>query len=515
MKLVFWASDSIYKIVQTIKKIPNYKSTVITIDPDNRIFRHTRRWLHLKSIIEEQHLDITFITQDKTTKKYLQDTWLKYTYTYKTNWFQNIWGIQSLAKNINDYHKYLFIKKNYISIFVILAEFAVLVTLLYVFWTLISPNANVIITPAYQLENIVYNFRFYPKDDYAAHQFQEYIAIPYYTWSINYDYDMSANVENITYEQEPASGTVIIKNTFPYTYSLLYKTKIITDEWVIFTFDKRIDVPGGSIEKPGTARVRVTSEERFESWELIWEVGNIPKWKIAYIKNLKESTEDKRIWVEAASQFKNGKTTPIGTVIEDDIKKVEENILATIEKEKTRYLKSTYQEPDHILLPDENLYKIRIEEFVTTSELGEASSFVEWKVDATLEFPYARREDVKEGIETFLTQRAEDEIHLTSFDKNSLTLYDIVDIQADESGENPWYYIIPTRLPAIKKYNIEKDSLGIISEMKDKIAWLNTTQASKIILEYDEIDAVRVKITPRWYSIIPELKSRIDFRFDE
>jgi hypothetical protein len=88
-------------------------------------------------------------------------------------------------------------------------------------------------------------------------------------------------------------------------------------------------------------------------------------------------------------------------------------------------------------------------------------------------------------------------------------------VEADENGETPWYYIIPTKLPTIKKYNIEKDSLGIISEMKDKIAWLTTEQASKIILEYDEIDAVKIQITPRWYSIVPDIKSRIDFRFAE
>jgi hypothetical protein len=38
---------------------------------------------------------------------------------------------------------------------------------------------------------------------------------------------------------------------------------------------------------------------------------------------------------------------------------------------------------------------INIEEFITTSELGEASSFVEGKVDATLEFPYVQRNDIK------------------------------------------------------------------------------------------------------------------------
>ena len=513
MKLVFTASDSIYKIVQTIQKIPNYKTTTVLIDPENRIFRHSRWWTHLKSIIDEQHLDITFLAPDKQTRNYFSHSWLAYKTDYKKSRYQTISDLPALRQKINSFHRYVFIKKNYLSFFVILSEFAVLATLLYVFWILISPNATVIITPAYQLDNVVYNFRFYPQKDYAAHQFQDYLSIPYYTWSINYDYDMSANVENITYTQESAQWTMTIKNTFPYTYSLLERTRLITDEGVLYTFDNRLDVPAWSVENPGTARVRVTAEERFESWELIWEVGNIPKGKIAYIKNLKESTEEKRIRAEATNQFTKWKTIPVGTVIEDDIKLVEQNILETIEKEKNRYLKSTYKEPDHVLLPDEDLYVINIEEFITTSELGEASSFVEGKVDATLEFPYVQRNDIKSWIESFLTQRAEDEIHLTSFDRKSLTLYDIQTVEP--VWDTPGYYIIPTRLPVIKKYNIEKDSLWLISEMKDKIAGLDTTQAQKIILEYDEIDAVQVKITPRWYSIVPDTKARIDFEFAE
>lgn len=406
----------------------------------------------------------------------------------------------------------MFLKKNYLSVFVILAEFSVLLTLLYVFWTLISPNATLVITPAYQLENVVYNFRYYPQEDFAAHQFQKYLSIPYYTGSINYDYDMSANVQNIRYEVESAQWTMIIKNTYPYTYSLLNNTTAITDEWVLFTFDKRIDVPWGSIERPGTAKVRVTAQERFETGELIGEAGNIPEWKIAYIKNLND--EDRaRVTLEAASQFRWGKTISIGTVIQDDIKNVEADILATIESNKNRYLKSQYNNPDHVILPDESLYQIEIEKFETTSQLWEASSFVEWKVDASINFPYVKYEDIVKWIEAFLTQRAENDIHLTNFNKNSLALYAITKVEAKE--DKPWYFLIPTKLTAIKRYNIETDALGIISEIKDKIAGLDSQEASNIVLWYDEIDAVDIKITPRWYSIIPETKARISFKFSD
>lgn len=512
MKLTFWPNDSIYKIVQTMKKIPNYKSALIDIHPENRIFFHTRWGNYLLWVIKEHHLDVTFLSHNKHTRKYLDQAWLVWK-NKDLSFFEKVTDLQSFRSHINKFHQHLILQKNYLSVFVLLAEFSVLLTVLYVFRTLISPNAVVQITPAYQLENVVYNFRYYPHADVAAHQFQNYLSVPYYTWSIPYTYDMSANVQNITYSQKPAQGTVVIKNTFPYTYSLLDKTRIITDEGISYTFNKRIDVPWGSADSPWLARIRVTADERFENWELIGEEGNIPKWKILRLKNLEESTKDKKIWAESYSQFSKWETIAKWTVIEKDIQSVEANIMETIQKNKKRYLVSSYTTEWHILLPDEDLYQIKINEFNTTSELWEASSFVEGKVDANIEFPYVKRDDIQKWVESYLTQRAEDEIHLTSFDRKSLTLYDIVTVAENQEKEIPWYYIIPTKLPVIKKYNIEKDSLGIINEIKDKVAWLEIAQAKNIILSYDEIDAAKVKITPRWYSIIPDIKSRISFEF--
>ncbi len=514
MKLTFWPDDSIYKIVQTMKKIPNYKSALIDIHPENRIFFHSRWWTYLQWVIKDHHLDVTFLSHTKHTKKYLDQSGLARK-NKDLSIFEKATDVQSIWSQINKFHHHLIIKKNYLSVFVLLAEFAVLLTVLYVFRTLISPNAVVQITPAYQLENVVYNFRYYPHGDVAAHQFQNYLSVPYYTWSIPYPYDMSANVQNITYSQNPAQGTVVIKNTFPYTYSLLDKTRITTDEGITFTFDKRVDIPWWSPDNPWTARVRVTADERFENGELIWEEWNIPKWKILRLKNLDESTKDKKIWAESNSQFNKWETIAVWTVIEKDIQEVEKNIIETIQKNKKRYLTTNYTTEWHIIIPDEDLYNIQINEFITTSKLWEASSFVEWKVDANINFPYVKREDIQKWVEAFLTQRAEDEIHLTSFDRKSLTLFDIVFVDENKERETPWYYIIPTKLPVIKKYNIEKDTLGIINEIKDKIAWLEIEQAKKIILSYDEIDAAKVKITPRRYSIIPDIKSRISFEFAE
>lgn len=115
-------------------------------------------------------------------------------------------------------------------------------------------------------------------------------------------------------------------------------------------------------------------------------------------------------------------------------------------------------------------------------------------------------------MEQFLAQRSEDDTHLTQYDRNGITMYDRIEVFDDELL--PPHFLIPTKIPVIKTYNIENDSLWVINEIKDRIVWLDKDTAQKIILDYDEIDGIKINISPRWFSIIPNVKSRIRFRFE-
>lgn len=512
MKIEFKENDSIYKIVQTIKKIPNYKKSTINIHPDHRIFQHQRRSNYLKNLIQEHNLDITFVSHNISTKNYRQQADLAHTDIFDRKFWDKITDTSKLREKINSYHRNLLIKKNYLSGLVLLSEVWVLLVVLYVFWTLLSPNATIIVTPAYEVEHVVYNFRYYPIWDKQVHQFQSYLSVPYFTWSVPYLYDMSLNVQNVSYSADSAIGTIEIQNTYDYTYSLLNNSRLITEEGVLYKTQKRVDVPPWSIEKPGTRRVQVIAEGNFENGVLIWELWNIPKGKILYFKN---SSEEEREKVRAVSwnNFEWWETIETGTVIEEDIQKMEASILEQMEKNKSTYLKTKVdQTGDVILLPFEDLYSFDVREFITTSEVWEATSFIEGKVETQLFYPYITRTELKAAVEQFLSQRSEDEIHLTQYDRNGITMFDRVEVFEDELL--PPHYLIPTKIPVIKTYNIEKDSLWVINEIKDRIVWLDKETAQKIVLDYDEIDGIKIHISPRWFSIIPSVKSRIKFRFE-
>jgi len=102
----------------------------------------------------------------------------------------------------------MLVKKNSLSVFLIIAEFGALCLALYTFWTLISPNVVITVTPQYSVESFMYNFRYYSQEDIENANYQseqEYLTIPMQRESIQYQYDMSINVENSTYEIENAT----------------------------------------------------------------------------------------------------------------------------------------------------------------------------------------------------------------------------------------------------------------------------------------------------------------------
>ncbi len=514
MKIVFWPNDSIYKIIQTIKKIPNYKQAFIDIHKDHRLFQHQRRSSYFQWIIADHNLDVIFLSRSSKTTEYRKKWGNRVQEEEKWHRFlQLLKDPRQAGQQLLNFHKVLLIKKNYVSVFVLLAEFIVLISLLYLFWSLISPKATVYITPAYDIEPLVYNFRYYPLEDKQVHEFQTYLSVPYQRKSIPYSYEASLHVQNMQYSQKEARWVIELHNTFSYTYSLKNRTTIVTDEGILFTFDDRVDVPWWSIENPWKAKVTVTAKASFENGELIWESGNIPKGKLVYIKNLPESLEEKKIRWVAASNFKWGKNIETWTVIEEDIKKIEENILSNMEKQKTAYVNAYEREDNEVLLPYPDLFEFDIQEFVTTSQIGEEASFVEGKVNTNISYPFITRENLQRWVTDYLWQRSWEDIQLTQFDRNWIIFYDYIFME--ETEKTPAHYVIPTKVPIINIYNIEKDTLWIIGEIKDRIAWLDKEEAKKIILDYQEIDGAEIEISPRIFNFIPSVKARIDFKFKD
>jgi hypothetical protein len=59
------------------------------------------------------------------------------------------------------------------------------------------------------------------------------------------------------------------------------------------------------------------------------------------------------------------------------------------------------------------------------------------------------------------------------------------------------------------------DINGFINEILTKVVGKTKVEAEKIILWYNEISMVVIKMNPLWYDILPNLKSRINIKIIE
>ena len=504
MKLHFTKHDSLYKIFKTVKKIPSYKTVTLFIDPQHIFFENERRGKQLKEIIDQQELTVTCVATTHFSQTYFQQLWLQvqFQYTYaRQKRKQNILQFIFTSKKA---HQHLIFKNNYLSYLIVISEVLVIWAILYFFRWLISPNASVTINPAKHIEQIVYNFEYFPSTQ--EEEFTEHLSVPYYTWTIPFEHRMTINVQNISYDIQHAQWEVQIKNTLDEDISLLNETKLISPEWLLFKINSPLNIPAGSIDKPWIVYASVTALPFTEKWEQIWSLWNISKWTQLLIKNLPESNLTRQITAQATKDFVNWSTSATGTVLAEDINIIEGRIIDYMEDQLKEKLKEEVNDPSLHILPFDDFQQLNIEEFVTTSHIGDATSFIEGKVSAKISYRYVLREELLEAIDRYLLQRPSEHFSLLDYDLHSLTFFDI------HKSEYDSHYLIPTKLNIVRGYNFEQDLNKLIPEMKAKISAKSTDTARWLLLEYDEIENIDISISPPWYDTLPQVPSRIKFR---
>ena len=77
-------------------------------------------------------------------------------------------------------------KKNYIFYVVFGIEFVFILKWYMDYMPWLYQNATIQVTPAYQVEDITYNFRYYPASDVDYPSLSRYLSIPFYSWYIDH-----------------------------------------------------------------------------------------------------------------------------------------------------------------------------------------------------------------------------------------------------------------------------------------------------------------------------------------
>ena len=113
---------------------------------------------------------------------------------------------------------------------------------------------------------------------------------------------------------------------------------------------------------------------------------------------------------------------------------------------------------------------------------------------------------------TYVNERQSENDLTVKIDQNSLQFLKDSNTTNNDEIKKIWKtYSISTQINVVHTYDFEKDPKQILSEIKNKIAWMDVNDARNYILSsFDEIWSVKISV-PLWYNSIPVIKSRIKF----
>ncbi|MCR5411984.1 MAG: hypothetical protein K6E76_03185 [Patescibacteria group bacterium] len=319
MKFFFSKTDNLYKIFKTIEKIPASRKVEIFIDPEHTLFENEWWGKQINETLSKKHIEATFVTKSKKNKEYYETVGLKVDFQGEQIVKKIFSIVSAFLFDIKKFHLYAYETKRYMFLLLSFLELGLVVAIVWFVASLIIPNATIKINPAEEREPIIYNFRYYPNNDTTNIEEKRYLNVPYYTGSLDYEYELSISTLNIKHITSPSKGFVKVFNTKEQGYSLIAGTRFITHEGVVFKALENFYLATGSVDEPSETIVQVQADEFDEREQIIGIRGNIIKGTELFIRNLTESRETKEIRAESIDNFQGGNTESLGSITQEDI----------------------------------------------------------------------------------------------------------------------------------------------------------------------------------------------------
>ncbi len=511
MKFFFSKTDSLYKIFKSLEKIPSHRSVEIFIDPEHSLFDNERWWQQIKDILEKNKIDATFITKNKKNRNYLKSVWLKVN-LIKEKHIQKALNISYLFFfNIKKFHLQTYESKKYLFVIVFLFEILLILWILRFIISLIVPSAKITIYPSEYSETIIYNVRYYPHNDLSASNETRFLYVPFYTWSINYKYDLTISTANSKSIANPSHGKIKIYNTKDQEYTIIKNTQFITPEWVIFRAINDFTLPSWSKKFPSETIIEIKADEVDELWELIGIRGNIPFKTKLLIKNLDESSLTKDIRAESIEDFYWRESEVTWTVTEEDIEQLKQKLIEQVYLKKISTVSQNFPITWWFLLPFETTTTTQFNNIEIPQMSGDNSATIKWTAYVTYTYTYVLRSDLYKLFQTYVNERPSENNLTIKINPETLQfLKDSNTTNSNEIKKNWKTYSISTQINVTQTYDFENDPKQILTEIKNKIPWMDIDDARSLILSsYAEIWSVKISV-PLRYNSIPLIKSRIN-----
>ena len=502
MKLFFLKEHSLYKIFKTLEKVPENRTVHIFIDPEHAFFDNEWWGVQIRELLEKKHITALFITKTDKAKYFFTRLGLSVSHQEKHKFLKVIRLIYDFFFNIKKFHLQVYAKKNYIFYAVFGFEVFFILLVLYLLYSLILPSAQVRISPANQVENVIYNFRYYPATDVQYPKTSRYMTVPYEQQFLDYKYDLRTNASNIKYVQHPSQGMVMLYNKTPKELSFLPSTKFSTEDGRMFISQKAFSIPAGSDQHPGISSVPLQAMETDEEGVLMWTRGNLVKNTQIFIRNMKTSFYMQQVYGQVTSDFSGWSLLTQGMITQKDADVLSGKLLEYVLEQKKNIIVANFKDPTSVLLSFDDLIQTQVQQIVIQTPIWSRTPVMNWYIVVRLVFPTVKKQLILNLASLFVQQRSTDKLKSVTIDPNSIAFFKSIKA---ETGA----LVIPTKISVLQSYDFQRDMNGILPDIKSRIVGLEKDTARDIVVSYPEIAGAKIIISPPRYSTVSKLKSRI------
>lgn len=484
MKLHFTQHDSIYYILETIKKIPSYKKNIIvSVDRNHSLFDHSWRWDQLKTIISTNSLDIKFLIYNDKQKEF-----------YISFWFLTIEHKQWFLHVIN----LIWLWTKWLPLLYLI----VLLFASYVWYHLFFSSTNVTISPKNHIDTIVFNSFLCKPEKYACTPSH----VPLKLWTVSITLNKTKNVDAILYNSIPSQWFITIYNYLPYELELLNNTRFVAESWEIFFTNKPVKLYASDGIHPTNAEVRVVSQTINETWEFFGTTTNKPKWTKLLAINLPQSVDDGKLYAIVKDGLQWWKLIETNKNLNDELESVKTELQKEVEENVIMHL-SKNANNNQTLLYDKRFVEINSLDIQTSISYDGATPFVLATAILWLQYYYIDTSDIWNIIQNSLNVSDSNVYIYDTLDFSKLQFEDFLEIES-------WLYQTPIRTEVVYYYDFKNDWKKLIEEITTKIQWLSFEQAYSIIMSYDVVLKTTIKNSFWWSNTVSKNTDRILFFLD-
>lgn len=500
MKLSFDKSDSFYKIFKSIEKLPDNKKVTISIHSQNQFFRNIWRGKQLIELFGQKNIDYSIITNDQSVVNYFDELWIKVDLN-KENRLKKWWELlYNFFFRVKDFQLQMLNKKDYTSFLILWLESIIVLICLYLVYVILVPTASIYITPTYNVEEVAYNFRYYPSSIKTFANDNKFISIPYYKTSIDHKFAFSVPLKELDVNIQNASWFIKFTSDLTNSISLKPNTKLITSDGVLFQTQWWIKVPPRWWE----VIVPVDALARDDAGQIIWSRWNIFPGTKLEVKNLQWNLRSS-IKAVATTQFSWWSFYTDWLITTWDISNFLAKAKAEFDKQKKDILMKNLNNNTIKPFYFDDMIWFDVQNYTTTKKIWEKANLVDGTIDMKITYAFVYRDDMIAAIKKYNDQRPNQSFNLEDVDKKSLILYERYSVWTG-------VYVIPTKANTVRWYNFNLDVANVKSQIKDKIKWKDLKTAEQLLLTIPSIWSAKIRISPLRYSKITEVDNRIHIK---